>query len=459
MDPEEQELLTDYRYRSYASVIEKALRNFESSSEWADLISSLGKLNKALQSNLKYSLLPRRLIISKRLAQCLHPALPSGVHLKALETYEIIFKIVGTKWLAKDLFLYSCGLFPLLAYAAMSVRPVLLGLYEKYFLPLQKLLLPSLQAFLVGLLPGLEEGSEIYERTDTLLLRLSVVVGREVFYAALWGSVLTSPSIRLPASLFVVNHISRDSPGKEQKYMLGTDYQLTVRALCASLLDANVLVQRNNLEITLFFFPFYTCLDPDERAIPLLRRDIVHILSAATQTLLRRDMSLNRRLYAWLLGSDIKGNTIVPKSEISSSYEDQCSYFFDKYSKDLLVEALAEILHQKFLNADLEERHHEYLKPFRILVSLLDKPEIGPQVVENLFLEVIRAFYSYCHDVLGPDLRLSYTQSGNLLTSTIKENRHASEIVKTVNLLVSSLSTDFLWDYMARCFEECFRVQ
>lgn len=457
MDPEEQELLNDYRYRSYASVIEKALRNFESSSEWADLISSLGKLNKALQSNLKYSLLPRRLIISKRLAQCLHPALPSGVHLKALETYEIIFKIVGTKWLAKDLFLYSCGLFPLLAYAAMSVRPVLLGLYEKYFLPLQKLLLPSLQAFLVGLLPGLEEGSEIYERTDTLLLRLSVVVGREVFYAALWGSVLTSPSIRLPASLFVVNHISRDSPGKEQKYMLGTDYQLMVRALCASLVDANVLVQRNNLEIILFFFPFYTCLDPDERAIPLLRRDIVHILSAATQTLLRRDMSLNRRLYAWLLGSDIKGNTIVPKSEISSSYEDQCSYFFDKYSKDLLVEALAEILHQKFLNSDLEERHHEYLKPFRILVSLLDKPEIGPQVVENLFLEVIRAFYSYCHVVLGPDLRLSYTQSGNLLTSTIKENRHASEIVKTVNLLVSSLSTDFLWDYMARCFEECFR--
>lgn len=68
-------------------------------------------------------------------------------------------------------------------------------------------------------------------RTDALLLRLSLVVGREVFYAALWGSVLTSPSIRLPASLFVVNHISRDSPGKEQKYMLGTDYQLTVGAL------------------------------------------------------------------------------------------------------------------------------------------------------------------------------------------------------------------------------------
>ncbi|XP_077621593.1 protein DOP1B isoform X2 [Crocuta crocuta] len=458
MDPEEQELLNDYRYRNYSSVIEKALRNFESSSEWADLISSLGKLNKALQSNLRYSLLPRRLLISKRLAQCLHPALPSGVHLKALETYEIIFKIVGTKWLAKDLFLYSCGLFPLLANAAMSVRPVLLGLYEKYFLPLQKLLLPSLQAFIVGLLPGLEEGSEIYDRTDALLLRLSLVVGKEVFYAALWGSVLVSPAIRLPASLFVVGHISRDSPGKEQKYMLGTDYQLTVKSLCASLLDSNVLVQRNNLEIVLFFFPFYTCLDSNERAIPLPRSDIVHILSAAIQTLLRRDMSLNRRLYAWLLGSDIKGNTVVPESELSKSYEDQSSYFFEKYSKDLLVEGLAEILHQRFSDADTEERHHAYLKPFRILVSLLDKPEIGPRVVGNLFLEVIRAFYSYCRDALGSDLKLSYTQSGNSLTSAIKENRNASEIVKTVNLLISSLSTDFLWDYMTRCFENCFRA-
>nr|XP_009232205.3 protein dopey-2 isoform X2 [Pongo abelii] len=457
MDPEEQELLNDYRYRSYSSVIEKALRNFESSSEWADLISSLGKLNKALQSNLRYSLLPRRLLISKRLAQCLHPALPSGVHLKALETYEIIFKIVGTKWLAKDLFLYSCGLFPLLAHAAVSVRPVLLTLYEKYFLPLQKLLLPSLQAFIVGLLPGLEEGSEISDRTDALLLRLSLVVGKEVFYTALWGSVLASPSIRLPASVFVVGHINRDAPGREQKYMLGTNHQLTVKSLCASLLDSNVLVQRNNLEIVLFFFPFYTCLDSNERAIPLLRSDIVRILSAATQTLLRRDMSLNRRLYAWLLGSDIKGNTIVPESEISNSYEDQSSYFFEKYSKDLLVEGLAEILHQKFIDADVEERHHAYLKPFRVLISLLDKPEIGPQVVENLFLEVIRAFYSYCRDALGSDLKLSYTQSGNSLISAIKENRNASEIVKTVNLLITSLSTDFLWDYMTRCFEECFR--
>ncbi|XP_050188714.1 protein dopey-2 isoform X1 [Myiozetetes cayanensis] len=455
MDPEEQDLLGDYRYRNYSSAIEKALRNFESSSEWADLISSLGKLNKALQSNLKYSLLPRRLIISKRLSQCLHPALPSGVHLKALETYEIIFKIIGTKWLAKDLFLYSSGLFPLLANAAMSVRPVLLGLYEKYFLPLQKSLLPGLQAFLIGLLPGLEEGSEIYDRTDALLVKLSLLMGQEVFYGALWGSVLVSPSIRLPASLFVVTHIDRELSGKQQKFMLGTDHKLTIKSLCVSVLDSNVLVQRNTLEAILFFFPFYTALDCNESSILLPRADLIYILSAATQTLLRRDMSLNRRLYAWLLGSDIKGGTFAPDSTAS---EDQAVYFFGKYSKDLLVESLVVILHQKFPESDNpEEQHQAYLKPFRILISLLDKPEIGPQVVGDLFLEVLRAFYSYCKDALGSDLKLSYNQSGNTLASAIKENKNASEIVKTVNLLITSLSTDFLWDYMTRCFEDCFR--
>lgn len=59
-----------------------------------------------LQNNAKYQVVPKKLTIGKRLAQCLHPALPGGVHRKALETYEIIFKIIGPKRLAKDLFLY-----------------------------------------------------------------------------------------------------------------------------------------------------------------------------------------------------------------------------------------------------------------------------------------------------------------------------------------------------------------
>lgn len=43
---EECELLSDAKYRSYINQVEKALKSFEYTSEWADLISALGKLNK-----------------------------------------------------------------------------------------------------------------------------------------------------------------------------------------------------------------------------------------------------------------------------------------------------------------------------------------------------------------------------------------------------------------------------
>lgn len=91
------------------SAVDKALKSFEYTSEWADLISALGKLNKVLLSHMKFPVIPRRIKISKRLAQCMHPALPSGVHLKALETYDIIFKCMGTNRLSHELFIYSAG--------------------------------------------------------------------------------------------------------------------------------------------------------------------------------------------------------------------------------------------------------------------------------------------------------------------------------------------------------------
>lgn len=50
MNTEELELLTDSKYRNYVAAVDKALKNFEYSSEWADLISALGKLNKVCPS-------------------------------------------------------------------------------------------------------------------------------------------------------------------------------------------------------------------------------------------------------------------------------------------------------------------------------------------------------------------------------------------------------------------------
>lgn len=65
-------------------------------------------------------------------------------------------------------------------------------------------------------------------RTDAMLLKLSLLVGQQVFYDALWGSMLVSPMIRLPASVFIVTHFDRMVSLRQQTHMLGHDHKLVV---------------------------------------------------------------------------------------------------------------------------------------------------------------------------------------------------------------------------------------
>nr|KAF6341131.1 DOP1 leucine zipper like protein A [Myotis myotis] len=438
MNTEELELLSDSKYRNYVAAIDKALKNFEYSSEWADLISALGKLNKVLQNNAKYQVVPKKLTIGKRLAQCLHPALPGGVHRKALETYEIIFKIIGPKRLAKDLFLYSSGLFPLLANAAMSVKPTLLSLYEIYYLPLGKTLKPGLQGLLTGILPGLEEGSEYYERTNTLLEKVAAAVDQSAFYSALWGSLLTSPAVRLPGITYVLAHLNRKLSMEDQLYIIGSDIELMVEAVSTSVQDSSVLVQRSTLDLILFCFPFHMS--------QATRPDMIRILSAALHVVLRRDMSLNRRLYAWLLG---------PRSTRHSNPEEHATYYFTTFSKELLVQAMVGILHMNGLGE--ETTLTQDLKPFRILISLLDKPELGPVILEDVLIEVFRTLYSQCKAELDLQMEPPFSKDHAQLSSKLRENKKTAELIKTANLLFNSFEPYYMWDYVARWFEECCR--
>lgn len=101
--------MKDKNYRAYVAEVDKALKSFEPSSSFSDVVSALDKLNKVLNNNkTKFPVIPRRMNISKRLAQCMLTD-TSGVHLKVLETYDFIFKIIGTGRLSQELFIYSVG--------------------------------------------------------------------------------------------------------------------------------------------------------------------------------------------------------------------------------------------------------------------------------------------------------------------------------------------------------------
>uniref|UniRef100_T1KPJ2 Uncharacterized protein n=1 Tax=Tetranychus urticae TaxID=32264 RepID=T1KPJ2_TETUR len=349
---EERELINDPKYRSFAQNIDKALKAFEGTSRWPDLVYALSRLIKVLENNVKFGFIPARLLVGQRLAQCMHPELPSGVHLKALETYDLIFKIIGPDRLVQELSIYSNGLFPLLSQASINVKPELIKIYENHFVTLGDKLKPALDGFLIASLPGLEEGSDHYTTTDNLLKKVCEGVGKHFFYGALWRVILIDSSVRLPAISFITSHFVKKKSLEEQLYIKGTSLTTFLHGLCASLLDQNVLVQRAVLDLLLDCFPMHNQ--------QISNSDMISITTAAITVLLRRDISLNRRLDSWLFGADSSGQsylananamkalnekltssggTIISSNSGSRSRRRREAYFM-VYSKEFVYKAL-----------------------------------------------------------------------------------------------------------------------
>lgn len=124
---------------------------------------------QCLQGYPQFAVIPHKLIVAKRLSQCLNPALPTGVHQRALDVYALILTTIGPENLRRDLPAWSSGLFPFFQYAATSVRPIVLSIYERFYVPLQESLRPATKAFILALLPGLEEDTgEFFDKARAL---------------------------------------------------------------------------------------------------------------------------------------------------------------------------------------------------------------------------------------------------------------------------------------------------
>jgi Dopey, N-terminal len=110
----------------------------------------------------------------------------------------------------------------------------------------------------------------------------------------------------------------------------------------------------------------------------LSHNDRVVIMKAATGTVLRKDMSLNRRLYAWILGPD----------ELSRA---QLNYMLT-HAHQPFVQAINSLFRESISRKqDGEELAlNDGQRPYRMLVSLMDKWEVGQPVLNTIFLDVIR---------------------------------------------------------------------
>ncbi|KAG1868238.1 Dopey, N-terminal-domain-containing protein [Suillus subalutaceus] len=361
-----QTYVSDPKYKKYTQQVEKCLNAFDNVHEWADCIAFLKQLLKTFQSYMQFKEIPYKLIVAKRLAQCLNPALPTGVHQRALDVYTHILSVLGTEGLKRDLPLWSSGLFPFFEYAATSVKPILLTIYDTHYLPLQAGLRPVMKSFILALLPGLEEETgEFFEKVLNLLDRLSGTVSPVFFIQNIWLIMITMSSARGTALNFLSRRLPRLHADEDITQIVGRDIGLMIRAFAAALEDDNLLVRRGALDILL------QSMRIDSAAIKRAHsEDTVILMRAATGVVLRRDLSLNRRLYTWLLGPDEKS--------------DNQTVYLRQHALQLLNTTLKD---EMFAPSG----EYSESRPFKIFISLLDKWEIGSALTDVLVLDALKA--------------------------------------------------------------------
>lgn len=298
----------------------------------------------------------------------------------------------------------------------MNIRPILLGIYEKYFVPLGERLRPALSGFLSGVLPGYESGLDYFDRTNSLLSQVCTAVNPSYFYTCLWECVATNASIRLPAVSYLLDHFNKRLLMQEQMSIMGKNHDVLMAGLCACLNDPVILVQRNTLEFLLLGFPLHTTL--------LSKSDFIKLVTNGLNTILRRDMSLNRRLYSWLLGSEVTNRSLPTPSAVEGTTEPKpapTQSYFEQHSKQVLIKAIRCTLKISLQYDPVD------LKPYRILVSLLDKVEIGPAVLDHVLCDVIRAMSE---------------SNGNM------------EVIKSANLLFATFDPSYIWNFMTQQYEK-----
>jgi Dopey, N-terminal len=254
--------------------------------------------------------------------------------------------------------------------------------------------------------------------------------------------------------IFVFQKVSPESKASFRESLLNTNALFVqVEALSASLQDANVLVQRSTLDLLLGAFPMHCNHLP--------RSDTVTLVTAAINVVLRRDSSLNRRLYAWLIGTDSNGLPIMmtshrtPDAESNALTERQNStasdtdlHYFETHSKSFLIQAVRNSLQEDADGSKDQDTRLALpavsLRPFKILMILLDKQEIGSAILEDIFLDMLRCMHRECM-TKAPNFPKA---SESRVKSESDYNAAVGEIVKTANLLLGGMEPSFIWQFV-----------
>ncbi len=352
------------------------------------------------------------------------------------------------------------------------MKPTLLSLFETFISPLEPAMLRSaLKAITLALLPGLEEEtSEEFERTLSLLNKFRDAVGQglerdighsnisgdQYYWQSLFLASITSPSRRQGALAYMVRELpplgTHDTPRSGSKHAEDSETRdngrklppqieavttpepgLLIRCFAAGLQDEQLLIQRGFLDLLVTHLPLHSAVLRHK----VVSRDLELLVAAAAAVVVRREMSLNRRLWTWFLGPEISSGpedstTSSPDSSPTitpvGSYNLRLSQteYFERYGLEPLISSVLKMVMDDSLKPS------EKARPFRICLSLMDRWEIGGLVVPQVFLPAMESVWRYQKMALSKEASDEVLRSANVFFDAIESSLIWAELTKIV---------------------------
>lgn len=284
--------------KKYRAEVKKKLDAFRYAKEWSDFISLLSSVDTTIKAY-KYDFVPKTKMICKRLAQCLNPALPAGVHSKALETYAFVFGKFSREKLLTNFQIITFGFFSSASDIKTFSCKQYLDIIRKFILPLGRDLERYTMNVLIGLLPFLEsETNEFFPEAVRILEKFRHEVHKKVFYFSMWQCFYALPDVRMS----VVTFVQKCCSAKDVRHLCGSE-DMAVQSICAALDDMQITVLRGTLDILLLIRPFTKSR--------LKAQSVSKLTIAVLKLFLRGDVSVNKRVDV-LLGIATKEDHRAP---------------------------------------------------------------------------------------------------------------------------------------------------
>ena len=412
-------------YDKFEKKLITILNSTSNAKSWSDLLPVSKEILSHLKKNdktINFSKISTKHKLAKRLAQCLNPEFPNGVHEVILDIYKVLLINICRNQdgsLQDNLGIYLCGLFPFFSHASLPNKKKFLEIIIKNILLCLNLdeLILCFPGVLAALIPGLDDNDEnttklIFESFNDFIIKFKHLNEPQIFFGSLWTLLLRNQKLRNGGMKYLLKYISTyeelmEKSKEEQQSLIESYYPniniTVVNALGEVIQDNEIPTVRNGMDFVITRFPLIkeNNIITDEAKINLIIK--------ALKLLTKKEQSVIRRLNRWVCG------IINPQDEEPDFQNENMQYIMELVTQAFL----------KIFNPENNYSLEELLDNFTMLNNFFqNNPKFGDYVLSKISFPVLKCIVNFWQQELNGSENVEKNELINKVAKFFSQNNY-----------------------------------